>query len=144
MVEGKWFVQGSDLAVPLSIRQSVFGTGRDALDDAAQQVVVYQDGTPVGAARLWWQAGDFCAGDVGVLPAQRGKGYGDLLVRLLLYKAANHYAASLMVRCPAACVAFFSHYGFTEESREGDCVTLRAPLSQGCADCTQCGGCHRD
>ena len=143
MVEGKWFVQGSDLTVPLMLRQAVFGAGRDALDDAAQQVVVYRDGIPAGTARLWWQDGEFCAGDVGVVPAERGKGLGDLLVRLLLYKAATHAATALAVRCKADCVPYFTRCGFAVQAGDGEPVTLRARLDGGCAECAHCGGCGK-
>ncbi len=112
MVEGKWFEQGSDISVPLSVRRAVLGKGRDPLDDAAQQVLVYRGGEPVGTARLWWSDGAFFAGDVCVLPEARGQGYGDLLVRLLLYKAVSHNAAGVRLVCPRAAVPFFARYGF--------------------------------
>lgn len=41
MIQGKWFPTGSDVSQPLAIRRAVFGRGRDALDDWAQQVTVY-------------------------------------------------------------------------------------------------------
>ena len=59
MVQGRWFPMGSDLSQPLAVRMAVFGTGRDALDDGAQQVAVYDGEQPVGSARLWWQDGAF-------------------------------------------------------------------------------------
>ena len=45
---GKWFPTGSDVSQPLAIRRAVFGRGRDALDDWAQQVTVYAGEEPVG------------------------------------------------------------------------------------------------
>ena len=71
MIQGKWFPTGSDVSQPLAIRRAVFGRGRDALDDWAQQVAVYAGDEPVGAARLWWRDGAFWLGDVGVLPGCR-------------------------------------------------------------------------
>jgi predicted acetyltransferase len=47
-------------------------------------------------------------GDVGVLPAERGKGYGDLLVRLVLYKAVSHAAAFVYLECPRALEQFYA------------------------------------
>ena len=44
---------------------------QDALDEQAQQVVVYREGTPVGTARLWWYDGGFYTGDFCVLPKAR-------------------------------------------------------------------------
>jgi len=124
MVEGKWFAQGDDIGDALAVREAVFDRGRDALDGEARQVVVYREGAPVGAARLWWRDGDFHAGDVCVLPEARGQGYGDLLVRLLLFKALSHNAAGVSLVCPAQTAAFFARYGFTAQG-EGDPRPMR-------------------
>ena len=140
MIEGRWFPQGADLSVPLRLRRAVFGRGEDALDAIAQQVVVFSAGIPVGAARLWWQDGGFHAGDVGVLTEERGRGYGDLLVRLILYKAATHGAKRLTLVCPAALLPFFARYGFAPEpgAEAGNTLTLSAPtdVSGGCHGCS--------
>jgi predicted N-acetyltransferase YhbS len=112
MVKGKWFPQGHDLSVPLALRQAVFARSRDALDDMAQQVVVYDGSTPVGAARLWWADGAFHLGDVGVLPSARGRGFGDLLTRLALFKAMTHHAARVELVAPEEIAPFFTRYGF--------------------------------
>ena len=146
MVKGQWFPQGSDISVPLRLRAAVFSRGRDSLDDMAQQVVVYQDDTPVGAARLWWADGAFRIGDVGVLPTERGKGFGDLLVRLLLFKAVTHHALMVEVSAPADISPFFARYGFAPADGSADSalafMTLRGEdiaLSHcggSCADCS--------
>lgn len=73
----------------------------------------------MGAARLWWRDGAFWLGDVGVLSDFRGMGYGDLLVRLLLFKALSHGAHFLRLEAPEEAVAFFARYGFCEECRQG-------------------------
>ncbi len=137
MVEGKWFVQGANIDQALAIRQAVFGHGRDMLDDTAQQVVVYREGKPVGSARLWWNDGGFFAGDVGVLPAERGAGYGDLLVRLVLYKALSHNAKSVTLSCAAAVAPFFMRYGF-QTADVGDPATLRVLAEQIALGCGHC------
>ena len=135
MIQGKWFPTGSDVSQPLAIRRAVFGRGRDALDDWAQQVTVY--------------AGDFWLGDVGVLSGFRGMGYGDLLVRLLLFKALSHGAHFLRLEAPEEAVAFFARYGFCEECRQGG----RAVMGLAAADvrldrcgggCAGCGLCPPD
>ena len=145
MVKGQWFPQGSDISVPLRLREAVFSRQRDSLDDVAQQVVVYQDDTPVGAARLWWADGAFHIGDIGVLPIERGKGFGDLLVRLLLYKALTHHALAVEVSAPADLSPFFARYGFAPAGNPTDSspilMTLRGEdialshCNGGCADC---------
>ncbi len=142
MIRGKWFPQGSDIAEPLALRQAVFGAGPDRLDDEAQQVVVYDNDTPVGTARLWWQAGAFFLGDVGVLEAKRGLGFGDLLVRLALHKALTHHASQVRLDTPREMGPFFARYGFTPdpESSEGSTrlrMSIRADaiLLDGCSAC---------
>ena len=140
MIEGKWFAQGADLTVPLAVRQAVFGRGRDALDDAAQQVTVYGNGEAVGSARLWWADGAFRLGDVGVLPDYRGQGYGDLLVRLLLFKALSHQADEIALVCPAEIAPFFSKYGFSADT-QGDPVAMSIRGAQVQLDCcARCKG----
>lgn len=141
MVQGKWYPQGADIAEPLAVRLAVLGTGRDALDAQAQQVAVFGDGLAVGTARLWWADGDFWAGDLCVLASERGKGYGELLVRLLLYKAASHGAASLRIVSPATLSPFFARYGFAADG-QGDPLPMRALPDAGCSGCGGCNGAH--
>ena len=139
MIEGKWFAQGADIAQPLQLRQAVLGRGRDALDEQAQQVVVYREGTPVGTARLWWYDGGFYTGDFCVLPMARGEGYGDLLVRLVLFKAMSHQAASVTLTCPSALSPFFARYGF-RALEEGDPQRMRVAAEEISLGCGHCGG----
>jgi len=120
MVRGKWFPQGSDLSVPLALRQAVLSQGRDALDDMAQQVVVYDADMPVGTGHLWWAEGAFHLSGVGVLESARGKGFGDLLVRLILFKAQAHHANRVELVAPASVAPFFARYGFVTE--DSDCA----------------------
>ncbi len=142
MIEGKWFPQGAEIGLPISVREAVFGRGRDALDALAQQVVVYREGEAVGSARLWWSEGGFRLGDVGVLAGERGRGYGDLLVRLLLFKALTHGARTISLTAPPDTRAFFAKYGFAPDaSAEGE-MSIRATdvrLSHCGPGCDGCG-----
>ena len=137
MVHGKWFPQHSDIGVPLTLRRSVFGRGRDALDELAQQVVVYAEGRPVGAARLWWADGAFQLGEVGVPPEERKKGFGDLLVRMVLHKALCHHAGRLELTAPAEAAPFFARYGFapTGESPPGGIRMALSPADISLCSC---------
>lgn len=124
MVQGRWYPMGSDLSVPMMIREAVFHRGEDALDAAAQQVVVYKEEVPVGAARLWWQDGAFCMGEVGVLEQERGKGFGDLLVRLCLFKSLTHSAALIRLYTPKETEGFFAKYGLVPVGEKDGLVTM--------------------
>ena len=146
MVQGRWFSMGSDLAVPMQVRRQVFGRGEDATDQAAQQVVVYENGVPVGSARLWWQDGAFQLGDVGVLADKRGRGFGDLLVRLLLYKSLTHSASVIRLQTPAETVGFFAQYGFLTDGEANGLTQMHikgedVQLSHCGGNCAECG--HR-
>lgn len=139
MVQGRWISMDGDLSEPLALRKQVFGREADGLDAMAQHVVVYEDGQPVGAARLWWQDGAFWLGDVGVLAEKRGRGFGDLLIRLGLFKALTHQAREIRLTAPAGTEAFFARYGF---QREGNgCMSILAQdvhLSHCGGNCAEC------
>ena len=139
MIEGKWYPQGSDLSDLLPVRQAVFSRGEDVLDAESWNVLVWQDGVPAGTGRLWWRDGAFRIGDLGVLPDWRGKRIGDLLLRLLLFKAQSPFAREVRLRCPENVTGFFSRLGFREETREGDEIEMVLPgdsiLLDGCAAC---------
>ncbi|MBE5802088.1 MAG: GNAT family N-acetyltransferase [Clostridiales bacterium] len=143
MVQGKWFPMGSDISEAVFVREAVFGTGADELDAAAQQVVVYREGRPVGAARLWWADGAFRLGMLGVLPQERGKGYGDLLIRLLLFKALTHNAPVIALETPAETMPFFAKYGFLDGGAQENLHQMHilgenVQLSHCGGNCAQC------
>ena len=146
MVQGRWFPGGSDISLPISLRESVFGRGLDDIDAMAQHVVVYDTGAPVAAARLWWQDGAFWIGDIGVLAEQRDRGFGDLLVRLTLYKALTHCASLIRLECPPEAESFFAQYGFETTGEENGLRQMsilgeNVQLSHCGGNCAECG--HR-
>lgn len=114
MVQGKWFSPGSDLSDLLSVRSSVFGRGSDSLDALSWNVLVYQDAVPVATGRIWWQDGAFFLGDLGVLESFRHQRLGDLVLRLLLFKAQSHAAREVRLFCPRDTAGFFSRLGLRE------------------------------
>lgn len=115
MVQGKWFSPGSDLSELLSVRSSVFGRGSDNLDAISWNVLVYQDTVPVATGRIWWQDGAFFLGDLGVLESFRHQRLGDLVLRLLLFKAQSHAAREVRLFCPRDTTGFFSRLGLKEQ-----------------------------
>ena len=125
VIRSKWFLQGSDITTPLAIRRDIFGQGRDNLDEEAQQVVVYHNDEPVASARLWWAEDSFHLGEVGVLAGERGRGYGDLLVRLALFKARLHHARVVRLTATDDTAAFFARYGFRVEETGGPRLPMK-------------------
>ena len=140
MIQGKWFPQGADLSDPLSVRRDVFSRGRDALDDGAQNVVVYLDGVPAAAGRLWWEDGAFRLGDIGVSAPFRGRLLGDLVLRLLLFKAQEHFAREVRLRAPFGTEGFFARLGLREVSRGESETEMMIPGEEIDLDtCRACG-----
>ena len=127
MVQGKWFPPGEDLSALIPVRESVFGHGADGLDAESWNVLVYQDSVPVATGRIWWQDGAFRLGDLGVLEGYRRQRLGDLVLRLLLYKAQSHAAREVRLQCPREVTGFFSRLGLKEESSSGGAVEMMIP-----------------
>ena len=129
MIQGKWFSPGEDLSSGvLPVRESVFGRGSDSLDAASWNVLVMQDGVPAATGRIWWEDGAYCLGDIGVLEEYRGGKLGDLVLRLLLFKAQNHAAREVRLSCPPALTGFFARLGLRAESAgSGEPVPMSIP-----------------
>ena len=117
MIQGKWFSPGEDISVGVvPVREAVFGRGADDLDALSWNTLVYQDGVPSAVGRIWWEDGAFRLGDIGVLESCRGRRLGDLVLRLLLFKAQNHAAKEVRLQCAGDLTGFFSRLGLREES----------------------------
>ena len=122
MIQGKWFSPGSDLSDLLPVRTAVFGRGSDALDNTSWNALVYQDSVPVAVGRIWWQDGSFFIGDIGVLESFRHRHLGDLVLRLLLFKAQSHAAREVRLFSPRNLTGFFSRLGLKEQPSDNPSV----------------------
>jgi len=142
MIQGKWFPQGSDLTEVLQIREAVFGRSQDAIDSGAQSALVYQDDVPAATGRIWWQDGAFWLGGIGVLPDYRGQKLGDLTLRLLLFKAQDHFAREVRLICPAETEGFFTRLGFHRENLLED-GTLELMIPGDEIDLDTCKSCKK-
>lgn len=118
MVQGKWFAPGSDLSDLLPVRAAVFGRGEDDLDSVSWNAVIYENSIPVATGRIWWDKGDFWIGDIGVLENHRKKHLGDLVLRLLLFKAQSHAAKEVHLRCTRSLTGFFDRLGLQIQSTD--------------------------
>jgi predicted GNAT family N-acyltransferase len=120
MITNEWILGNGDLSAPLAVRRAVFAAeyeagalpGPDELDAQAMHLVLYDDGAPVAAGRLYHDGKTFRIGECGVLPAYRGQGFGDLLVKLLLRKAFGFGPGEVRVGAREPAVDFFGRYGF--------------------------------
>ncbi len=163
MITGKWCKPGD--AGPcfrdaLAVRMAVFvreqgfpaETEQDALDDISWHAVLYLDDAPVATGRIYWAEGEFHLGRICVDKSARGTGCGDLLMRLLLFKALDHHAHSVTLSAQLPVVPFYARYGFVavEEAYLEDNVPhqrmralagelrLESKCRQRCADCPGC------
>ena len=141
MIQGKWFAPGETLdAEVLPLREAVFGRGGDALDALSWNALVYEDGLPAAVGRIWWQDGAFWLGDIGVIADRRGRRLGDLVLRLLLFKAQSHAAREVCLRCPAETSGFFSRLGFLPVHQSGEETEMMIPGDRIDLDtCKNCG-----
>lgn len=112
MIQGKWFAPGADLSDVIPVRKAVFGRGSDDFDVLSWNALVFEDSVPVASGRIWWENGAFRLGDIGVLEGRRGRRLGDLVLRLLLFKAQSHAAREVRLCCPRDVTGFFDRLGF--------------------------------
>lgn len=142
MVQGKWFPPGEDLSALLPVREAVFGRGADDLDAVSWNVLVYQDSVPAAAGRIWWQDGAFWLGDLCVLESFRRQRLGDLVLRLLLFKAQSHAAREVRLRCPRSVAGFFARLGLKEEP-SGDAASVEMMIPGESIDLDSCKSCPK-
>lgn len=141
MIQGKWYAPGDVPAQVLAVREAVFGTGRDSTDDISWNTLIFLDGEPVAAGRIWWSEGSFVLGSIGVLPEKRGQKYGDLVLRLLLFKAREHAAGNIVLDCPDETVGFFERLGFRAAAQNSGLTRMEADGSM--IDLDTCKNCRK-
>ena len=112
MIQGKWFAPGSDLSDVIPVRKSVFGRGSDDCDAMSWNALVFEDSVPAASGRIWWEDGAYWLGDIGVVEDRRNRRLGDLVLRLLLFKAQSHAAREVRLHCPPGVTGFFERLGF--------------------------------
>ena len=122
MIRGKYLTSKDDIAPVLAVRNAVFVEeqgfsaegGRDAYDDMAIYALAFnEEGAPVSTGRLFVDRdGQFTIGRVCTLRAYRGQGYGDLIMRMLLYRAQELHAPGIYIHSQAPVAHFYEHYGF--------------------------------
>ena len=121
MIQGKWFAPGEPLAKDLlSVQEKVFGVSGKAHDPEGWNTLVFMDEEPAASGRIWWQDGSFWLGNIGVVPSLRGRRLGDLVLRLLLFKAQSHAAREVRLVCPPDLTGFFARLGLREDGSAGE------------------------
>ena len=117
MYKGKYLLSVSDKDTALALRKAIpefSNAGEDNCDLMAVYAVVYNEAdNPSGCGRLFIdEDSHFRIDYLGVLPNERGKYIGDLIARMLLFRAQELNAASVYADVPRSTLRFFSRYGF--------------------------------
>lgn len=161
MYRGKFMISGADINEHLSVRMSVpefLGAGLDEHDNMAIFALIYdEEDVPCGCGRMYIGSDSrFTIDLIGVLPSHRNRYVGDLIARMLLYKAQDLNAGSVRALVPGDAALFFSRYGFRpigEKSElfgkeaylmqvDGDKISLEGKCSCGKGKCEgECAGC---
>ena len=155
-----------DTSAAMAIREQVFsrelGREHEGRPDESDQMAVYalvmnEADEPAGSGRLYIDGDSHFAIDrVCVLKEQRGQGLGDLIMRMLLYRAQELSCDSVYVESPVELTGFFARYGLTPQGglRDGlrvmrashDEIDIEGSCSKGkkCAGCTEsCEHCEK-
>ncbi len=116
MLTSKWTQGLNDIDDALYVREKVFLEEQkfekelDAHDEFAHHVVFYEDGQPCAAGRIIYVE-EFRIGRICVLKEFRGQHIGDLLTRLLIYKAMQ-FTDVLHLHAQLPAKSFYERYGF--------------------------------
>ncbi len=122
MIEGKFLKFEDGLSCVLEIRKKVFveelglpmDSLSDDLDSGSEHVIVFNEKHQVVAAgRLSLIDEEFWISQVVVLKEERGKYYGDFVVRMLADKAFRNSGSEVLVKADENSFHFFIKLGFT-------------------------------
>ncbi len=102
-----------------AIRRRVFVEGQgvaeaidfDGNDDSSSHLLLLHEGNPVGTLRIRKTEKGMKLERIAVLPAFRGRGYGELLVKAGLSKVEG----SIYINAQVSSMGFYEHVGFVVE-----------------------------
>lgn len=130
MITGKYFLGLSNSEEIERIRKEVFGDEQniapfsemDEIDETAVHAVVYKDSEksqPVAVGRLYTKMENISftcmqIGRIAVRKSERGQGYGDFVVRMLVDKAFQMGAETVRVGAQKHAIAFYEKIGFQQ------------------------------
>lgn len=125
MICGRYYLGLDHMEEIAPIRREVFGAEQgwseeilfNETDEISIQAVVYKDidrTIPVGVGRLHKTENgeDYKIGRIAVKKDERGQGYGDFIVRMLVDKALMMGADRVLVGAQPHAVAFYQKIGF--------------------------------
>lgn len=87
----------------------------DAHDEGAHAVLLSDGDTPVATGRVYACGDDYVIGRTAVIPSRRGERLGDMVTRLLLYKAQRLGAKTVSVYAQPHAVDYYARFGFVPQ-----------------------------
>ncbi len=121
MIVAEWFNGNDDLTDTFEIRRKVFieeqGVSEElemikSEDDISIHLVVYDANKPVATGRIIVQNSQYILGRIAVLKEERGKHYGDFVVRLLIRKAYEMGGEEQHIHAQISATGFYEKLGF--------------------------------
>lgn len=120
MIRGTIMSGRADISTCIDIRRKVFVDEQgfspcgepDVTDPVALHALLFDDGVPAATGRLYDTDGVFHAGRFAVLKEYRGRGLGELVVRMLVNKAFELDAGEVHVGAQDQAVGFYERIGF--------------------------------
>lgn len=159
MVKGKFLRPDENLQDLFALRRAVFvdeqgfpaSYAADDIDPISQHVALFDETDPAGnptappvaTGRIYWQDGEFRLGRICVRKDKRGQNLGDLLMRMLLYKAKEHNATAVSLGAQQHAVPFYARYGFVPIEEYHDDGVLHTRMRATHAQINLEGTCHR-
>lgn len=148
LVEGKFRSYQEDLTDAFEIRRKVFQEEQgvsaeiefDELDKQAVHVIVYVGEKAVATGRVFNEGDTYHIGRVAVLKEERGRQYGDFVVRMLADKAFQTGADEVFLGAQISARGFYEKLGFVpcgEEYIEADILHVPMKLKKE-AVCSLC------
>ena len=151
MVQGKYLYYGDDLSDVFNIRRKVFveeqGVSEeeefDEYDNLSIHALVYDNSNnkkPVATGRVYYDGKNYRVGRIAVLKEERGKYYGDFIVRLLVNKAFLSGADEVIINAQVNAIPFYEKVGFRtygEVFQEAgiDHIAMKVLLNSFCKKC---------
>ncbi|MDF2589224.1 MAG: GCN5-related N-acetyltransferase [Anaerocolumna sp.] len=128
MVQGKYLYYGDDLSDCIKIRKQVFVIEQniseeeefDDIDNYAIHGLVFDNDNKkaVATGRVFHDGTNYRIGRVAVLKSERGKSYGDFVVRMLANKAFLMGASEIHIDAQVTAVSFYEKIGFMSYGEE--------------------------
>ncbi len=133
MVSTKWFQGIENIETCMELRRKVFceelklneNNLKDAYDNFAFNVVVYEDDNPAGTGRLLFKEGKYFIDKICVLEEFRSRNYGNLIVRMLVRKAVTIGAEQIYSCIDEKYIGLYEKIGFVKSaSDELGCIIM--------------------